>query len=106
MIKNTEESLDKLKRKHCALVILRTLERSPCYQANSEVLQSWLDHIALGLTHDQFRQLCQSLYDVGFLTLEDRAQLFVLSLTNTGRDVARGSITSDLVERPQPECPY
>jgi hypothetical protein len=105
-MKNSEDLMDKIKQRHRALAILRFLDRNPGYRTNIEVLNDWLTHLALNGSKDQIVQQCRALESVGFLQLSELGEVVVLALTEAGRDVARGMVFSDLVERPGPECPY
>lgn len=98
--------MDKIKQRHRALAILRFLNRNPDYRTNIEVLSDWLAHLALSGSKDQLVQLCRALESVGFLQLSELDEVVVLTLTESGRDVERGMVFSDLVERSGPECPY
>lgn len=105
-MKNSETQMDKIKSRHRALAILRFLDRNPGYRSNLEVLRDWLEYLALTVADDRLVEECRALERVGFLHIDETSEIYILALTQTGCETARGITTSDLVERPTPNCPY
>ena len=103
---NSEPSLDRIRREHRALAILRALEQSPGYAANDRVLTDWLEELALGGTRDVVRSTLDFLARANALRIADAGTVVVVTLTERGADLAMGRTSAEGVLKPGPQCPY
>ncbi len=84
------------------LVILRILNESPGYEANSSVLRmalSWYGHT---VSHDQLHEDLGFLSQRGLIGLRDMASIRVAVLSARGADVAQGRASEAGVKKPEP----
>ena len=103
---NSEPCLERIRREHRALAILRALERSPGYSGNDRVFGDWLDALALGGTQGCVRGTLDLLARAGALRIEEVDAVLVVRLTEHGADLALGKAAAEGVLRPGPDCPY
>lgn len=98
--------LDDIRSKHRLLAITRILARSPRYAANIEVLDIWLDRIALSAPMAVLESDLRRLEELKVCQLERVEKLICATLTEHGNDIAGGRVWVDEIERPSPECKY
>jgi hypothetical protein len=103
---NVSHPAEEIVREQRALAILRLLQRQPGYTSNERVLGVYLDSLGLMTSRANLRQTMEALETSGFLRIEKVDALMVLSLTDSGDDVATGREIVDGIARPEPDCPY
>jgi hypothetical protein len=98
--------LDELHKEHRLLAVLRALQRSPGYVANSLLLRDWLSRLGLAASHDVIHADLQRLQELSLCTLDKEGELIRVVLTERGHEVSEGRVQIEGVLRPGPECPY
>lgn len=98
--------LDDILSKHRLLAIARVMARSPRYALNVEVLDIWLDRIALSAPMAVLEADLRRLEELKVCRLETVDHLLCATLTQYGNDIAEGRVWIDEIERPGPECRY
>lgn len=90
-------------REERRLVILRLLQETSGYAANSSILASGLAHIGVPTSRDQVHTELDWLVEQGLITQEDLGiGVRVATLTARGGDVALGLAIVSGVKRPDP----
>jgi hypothetical protein len=84
------------------LVILRLLERTPCYSANESLLDLALEDFGHRASRDQVRGDLAWLAEQELVTTEEIAGVMIALATRRGLDVARGKAIVPGVRRPAP----
>ncbi len=88
------------------LSVLRVLESSPRYTANTATIEIALEHIGHPIGGVAVRHLCEWLRDADLVEItvaQDSAQgLLVVKATSLGLDVVRGAVIREGVRRPSP----
>lgn len=82
------------------LVLLRVLSELPGYRSNSSVLASLLDGFGHTVSRDYVKTQLHWLDEQGLVGITDLDGLKLVTLTERGHDVARGSVTVPGIARP------
>jgi DNA-binding transcriptional ArsR family regulator len=85
------------------LVILRSLEEMPGYEANESILDSCLDQYGHKVSRDAVRTHISWLAEQGLVSVRELGNTMIAKLTSRGIDVANGSATVPGVKKPRPE---
>ena len=91
-----------LQRQDRRLVLLRGLESSAQYRANSYLLQRFADQVGHVVSADVIAADLAWLAEAGLLAVDARPDITVATLTPRGADVATGRATHPGVARPSP----
>ena len=91
-------------RENRRLVLLRLLEESPGYQANSSTLHAGLNFIGVPGSRDDINTDLAWLQEQGYVALREAVDgVRVATLTARGHDVATGQAIVPGVRRPGPK---
>ncbi|MGL5187912.1 MAG: VpaChn25_0724 family phage protein [Plesiomonas shigelloides] len=85
------------------LVMLRSLEEMPGYEANESLLDACLDQYGHKISRDAVRTHICWLAEQGLITQRELGNTMIAKLTGRGIDVATGSATVPGVKKPRPE---
>ena len=85
------------------LVILRSLEEMPGYEANESILDSCLDQYGHKVSRDAVRTHISWLAEQGLVAVRELGNTMIAKLNSRGIDVANGSATVPGVKKPRPE---
>ncbi len=85
------------------LVILRSLEEMPGYEANESILDSCLDQYGHKVSRDAVRTHISWLAEQGLVAVRELGNTMIAKLTSRGIDVANGSAIVPGVKKPRPE---
>lgn len=105
-MRNAPPVIEAIKAEHRSLAILRVLERQAGYRSNEQVLADYLERIALWESRKILRENLNVLKERGLINIDWCESLIVVTLTESGQDVALGRIIVEGVLRPGPECAY
>ena len=98
--------MDRIRREHRRLAILRSLDGEHGPASNGEVMSAYLASIGLSCARRNLDEDLTGLAESGLIELSHRDGLAVFGVTRDGRDVARGVATRDDVARPAADCVY
>ncbi len=93
--------LQEISSRHRLLAILRVLDKRVAYAAN-DILAKY----GLGGSAEQLRSDFSELEGIGAIELSRFEDVLVATLTEHGQDIANGTVISEIVLRPGPECKY
>lgn len=105
-LSNEQDGLHALKKEHCALALLRILQREPGYRLNDQVILDWLRVLALVAVIDDIHRCAADLEAKGLIKIEAIDKIQVYILTEEGESIALGRSLVEGVLRPSPECLY
>lgn len=95
-------ALDKVRREHWRLAILRLLKDGG-RRANDSVIYDTLPHLGLHPSRDQVRGELHWLAEQGLVECREAGSLLVVDLSQRGLDVALGRVVVSGVRPPSPE---
>lgn len=105
-LSNASCSLGDIRRRHCALAILRCLRSCAGNVSNDGVLRDRLTSLGLVFTQDHLRTMLRALEDQGAVAMRFEGDCAVVTLTRAGSEVAVGTTVMEGVVVPDPDCPY
>ena len=82
--------------------MLQLLADTPGYRAADALLHPALEAMGLGCTRDQLRMHLSWLDELQLITVEERGNAAISTLSERGGDVARGQALVNGVARPAP----
>ncbi|MBM3090268.1 hypothetical protein GFB56_05500 [Ensifer sp. T173] len=101
MITNEEENYRRIRKSHQAFEILHTLAAfEPSGRSNDCILAGYLDLLALGGSRLEIRTALERLDQMGLLRSSAVDDYMVVTLTEKGERVARGSDQIEGVAKP------
>lgn len=83
------------------LVILRSLEEMPAYEANESILDTCLESYGHNITRDVVRTHLAWLEEQGLISIREMSECQIAKLTGRGQDVATGQAIVPGVKRPR-----
>lgn len=96
-------SLSAVASEHRRIAILRHLADCAEYVGNASILQDVANGLGIPTTRDQVIGELAWLKDQALVTVEDKTDFVIATLTQKGLDVASGRLTYPGVKRPRPQ---
>ena len=103
---NSHSSFAATIAEHQALAALRLLDRAPAYCSNDGLIASRLEQLGMVALPEQVRDMLDGFERRGFVRAERPSGVVVVTLTQTGQEVARGLCAAEGVLRPRPDEAY
>ncbi|MGX5733889.1 VpaChn25_0724 family phage protein [Bosea thiooxidans] len=98
--------MDVIRSQHRRLVILRLLERQPCYRSNERVIADCLHDFALSGADVEVRACFEFLEQSGLVSNSLHEGVLISSLTQAGQEFLDGYTIVEGVYRPRPGSTY
>ncbi|PSU49473.1 hypothetical protein C9J12_08265 [Photobacterium frigidiphilum] len=93
--------LEKFMKEDQRLVILRSLQEMPGYEANESIIDCCLDGWGHRVSRDAVRMHLSWLEEMALVSLRDLGDYKIATLTGRGEDVATGQAVVPGVKRPR-----